>query len=70
MTKENHWSLGKKDFVYPDLPASLKGRQGCFLQSLTIDSAIGDEICAVYLEDSHRGSHVGFQGRADSFCSS
>jgi hypothetical protein len=51
MQKENRWTHGIKNFVLPDLPADLKGRHGCKLHRMTFDTSIGEEICAVYMED-------------------
>jgi hypothetical protein len=51
MRKENRWTYGTMDFVYPALPANLRGRHGCGLHRMTVDDAIGEEVCAVYMED-------------------
>jgi hypothetical protein len=51
MKKENHWTHGTKNFVLPTLAADLKGRHGCNLHRMTFDASIGEEICAIYLEE-------------------
>ncbi len=51
MRKENRWSHGTKNFVLPALPDDLKGRHGCKLYRMTFDASVGEEICAVYMED-------------------
>jgi hypothetical protein len=51
MKKENRWTLGTQHFVLPALPADMKGRHGCKLHRLTFDPSIGEEICAVYMEE-------------------
>ena len=51
MKKENRWPHGTRDFVFPALPANLKGRHGCNLHRMTFDADIGEEICAVYMEE-------------------
>jgi len=51
MKKKNRWEHGTKDFAFPALPADLKGRHGCYLQRMTFDAAVGEEICAVYMEE-------------------
>jgi hypothetical protein len=51
MRKENRWTNGARDFVFPALPANLRGRHGCNLHLMTFDPAIGEEVCAVYMED-------------------
>jgi hypothetical protein len=51
MKKENRWTYGTRDFVFPDLPANLKGRHGCSLHRSTFDNVVGEEVCAVYRED-------------------
>lgn len=51
MKKENRWTHGTRDFVFPALSADLKGRHGCNLHRMTFDTTIGEEICAVYMED-------------------
>ena len=38
-------------FVLPALPTNLTGRHGCNLRSITFDRSIGEEICAVYMEE-------------------
>lgn len=50
MQKSNRWSHGVKDFVLPALPLELQGRHGCFLQRMTFDPLVGEEICVIYLE--------------------
>jgi hypothetical protein len=51
MKKTNRWAHGTAEFVFPALSANLKGRHGCALHRMTFDTAIGEEICAVYMED-------------------
>jgi hypothetical protein len=51
MKKENPWTHGARDFVFPALSADLKGRHGCNLHRMTFDTTIGEEICAVYMEE-------------------
>lgn len=51
MRKANRWTHGERDFVFPALPAELKGRHGCNLRRMTFDKAIGEEVCAVYMEE-------------------
>ena len=51
MRKENRWTHGIGDFVFPALSANFRGGHGCSLQRLIFDPAIGEEVCAVYMED-------------------
>jgi hypothetical protein len=51
MKKENRWTLGTRDFVLPALPPDMKGRHGCKLHRMTFDASIGEEICAIYMEE-------------------
>jgi hypothetical protein len=51
MKMENRWAYGTRDFVFPALPANLRGRHSCNLHRMTFDTAIGEEVCAVYMED-------------------
>lgn len=51
MRKQNPWTHGERNFHFPALPADLKGRHGCILHRMTFDKAIGEEVCAVYMED-------------------
>ena len=51
MKKENRWLHGTRDFVFPALSANLKGRHGCNLHRMMFDTAIGEEVCAVYMEE-------------------
>lgn len=51
MKKANRWTHGIKDFVLPPLPRDLQRRHGCFLQRMTFDPQMGEEICAIYLEE-------------------
>jgi hypothetical protein len=51
MKKENRWTHGTKNFVFPALPAGLIGRHGCKLYRMTFDAVIGEEICGVYMEE-------------------
>jgi hypothetical protein len=50
MKKANRWKHGVKHFVLPVLPPEMQGRHGCRLYRMTFDSTVGEEICAVYLE--------------------
>src|SRR5260370_42395836 len=51
MKKENRWTHGIKNFALPALPADLKGQHGCKLLRMTFDASVGEEICAVYMEE-------------------
>jgi hypothetical protein len=51
MKKENRWTLGTKNFVLSALPEDLKGRHGCALHRITFDASVGEEICAIYMEE-------------------
>lgn len=51
MRKENRWTHGTRDFVFPDLSTSLRGRHGCSLHRMTLDNVVGEEVCAIYTED-------------------
>ena len=51
MKKTNRWTHGTRTFVFPALPADRKGRHGCNLHRMTSDTVIGEEICAVYMEE-------------------
>jgi hypothetical protein len=51
MKKENRWTHGTGDFAFPPLTANLKGRHGCNLHRMTFDTSIGEEVCAVYMEE-------------------
>jgi hypothetical protein len=56
---ENKWTHGTTNLVLPTLPANLKGRHGCNLQRMTFDTAIGEEICAVYMEEPDFAAQFG-----------
>jgi hypothetical protein len=49
--KENRWTHGTTDLFLSTLPEGFKDRHGCSLQSITFDSAVGEEACAIYLEE-------------------
>lgn len=51
MKKENRWSHGTKSFVLPFWPDDLKGRHGCALHRITFDASVGEEVCAIYMEE-------------------
>jgi hypothetical protein len=51
MKKENRWSHGTMHFVMPAWPGDLKGRHGCALHRITFDASIGEEVCAIYMEE-------------------
>jgi hypothetical protein len=51
MRKENRWMHGTTSFVFPPLAENVRGSHGCALHRMIIDPAIGEEICAVYMED-------------------
>jgi hypothetical protein len=51
MKKENRWSHGTKNFVLPVWPNDLKGRHGCALHRITFDASVGEEVCAIYMEE-------------------
>lgn len=51
MKKENRWSLGTQHFVIPAWPDDLKGRHGCALHRITLDASVGEEVCAIYMEE-------------------
>jgi hypothetical protein len=51
MKKENRWALGTKHFVMPAWPDDLKGRHGCALHRITFDASVGEEVCAIYMEE-------------------
>lgn len=59
MKIENKWTHGTTNLVLPTLPANLKGRHGCNLQRMTFDTAIGEEICAVYMEEPDFAAQFG-----------
>jgi hypothetical protein len=59
MKKENRWTHGTKNFVLPALPNDLKGRHGCKLYRMTFDAAIGEEICAIYMEEPNFADQFG-----------
>jgi hypothetical protein len=51
MKRENRWLHGTKHFVLPALPQDLKGRHGCKFYRMTFDALVGEEICAVFMEE-------------------
>jgi hypothetical protein len=51
MKKENQWQHGTRNFGLPALPPDMKGRHGCKLDRMTFDHPLGEEICAVYMEE-------------------
>jgi hypothetical protein len=51
MKIENCWSLGTRHFVMPAWPDDLKGRHGCALHRITFDASVGEEACAIYMEE-------------------
>ena len=51
MRKENRWRHGRTNIVFPPLPPDLRGRHGCLFHRFTFDSAVGEEICVVYMEE-------------------
>jgi hypothetical protein len=59
MRIENRWTHGTTNLAFPALPANLKGRHGCNLHRMTFDASIGEEICAIYMEEPEF---------ADKFC--
>jgi hypothetical protein len=59
MKKENRWPHGTTQLVFPDLSSDLSGRQGCGLHRMTFDSRIGEEICAVYMEEPQFAEQFG-----------
>ena len=50
MLKKNQWKHGEFNFVFPGLGTS-KGQWGCKLWGLTLDKSVGQEICAVFMEE-------------------
>jgi hypothetical protein len=51
MKKENRWTHGTKNFVLPAWPNDLKGRHGCSLHRIAFDPSVGEEVCAIYMEE-------------------
>jgi len=47
----NLWRHGRHEFVIPPLTGDMLGSVGCGLVSMTMDSAIGDEIVALFRDD-------------------
>src|SRR5680860_37785 len=51
MRKENHWTHGTTNIVFPPLSSDLRGRHGCLFHRFTFDPAVGEEICLIYMEE-------------------
>lgn len=51
MMKQNRWLHGVRDFAFPHLPESQKGRHGCQFLTTTFDTVVGDEVYVVFMEE-------------------
>ena len=49
--KNNQWRHGEHEFALPPLPTEQIGSVGCNLLKLTIQPAIGDEVCVLFKDD-------------------
>lgn len=49
--RDNRWKHGKREFVLPPLPPEQLGTVGCNLVKLTVDPAIGEEVCVLFKDD-------------------
>lgn len=49
--KNNRWRNGEREFALPPLPADQIGFAGCNLVRLTVDPAIGEEVCVLFKDD-------------------
>lgn len=47
----NSWRHGEHAFVLPSLPPEQIGVAGCSLIKLTVDPAIGEEVCLLFKDD-------------------
>lgn len=50
-SRPNQWPHGEREFVLPPLPQEQIGVAGCNLVRLSVDPAIGDEVCVLFKED-------------------
>jgi len=49
--KQNQWRRGEHEFALPPLPPEQIGVAGCNLVKLTVDPAIGEEVCVLFKDD-------------------
>lgn len=49
--EQNQWMHGDREFVLPPLPPGQVGTVGCGFVTMTVDPAIGDEVCVLFKED-------------------
>ena len=50
MFKNNKWTKGPKQLIFPPLTEELLGKCGCRLQKATFDPMVGDEVYLLLLE--------------------